>query len=242
MSRYKLSDFDYDLPQDLIAQYPTDKRTHSRLMVVKRATGEIIIDKFFNIFNYLGSDYFMVMNRTEVIPARLYGKKPTGGKVEVLLLQKLEDKRWRVLVKPGRRLKKGNQMLFGQGLLKGEIIEHLAQGERIVKFDFKGEFYDIIDEIGEIPLPPYIKREASPEDKIRYQTVFASEKGSVAAPTAGLHFNKKMLKKMQEDKIKKAYINLKIGLDTFRPVTSENIEEHKIHSEFCQIEEREQKK
>jgi len=242
MIKYKLSDFDYDLPEDLIAQYPADKRTHSRLMVVQRESGKIFVDKFYNILKYLDSSYFMVMNRTKVIPARLYGKKPTGGNVEILLLEEINEKKWRALVKPGRRLKKGNKMIFGIGILKGEIIKQLPKGERIIKFDCEKDFFSIIDEIGEIPLPPYIKRQASARDETRYQTVFASQKGSVAAPTAGLHFNKKLLNDFKENSINKAYVNLKIGLDTFRPVTTEDIEEHDIHSEFCQIEKQEAKK
>ena len=239
MSKYKLSDFDYKLPKDLIAQYPTNKRSHSNLMVVNRKTNQIVIDKFYNILNYIDSSYFLVRNKTKVIPARLYGNKPSGGKVEILLLEELEERCWRVLVKPGRRLKVGNRMIFGDNLLTGEIITHKEKGERVVKFSFEGEFFDILKEIGEIPLPPYIKRKTQPKDIKRYQTVFASQKGSVAAPTAGLHFTDKLLRKLKDNNIETAEINLKIGLDTFRPVTSKNIEEHKIHSEYCQIDKNE---
>lgn len=235
MRKLKLTDYDYDLPQKLIAQYPAPKRVDSRLMVLDRKSGEISTDYFYNIIKYIDDSYFLVMNETEVIPARLYGKKPTGGKAEILLLTQISANKWKCLVKPGRRLKSGSRIIFGNGVLVGRIIKHLERGERMVEFEYEGDFFDILDQIGHIPLPPYITRELKNSDSKRYQTVFAENKGSVAAPTAGLHFDKELLTKMHNMGIAKASVNLKIGLDTFRPVEVENILDHKMHSEFCGI-------
>jgi len=249
MTHYKLSDFDYYLPKERIAQYPSEKRTDSKLMVLNRSDKKINIDKFFNVINYLDKSDLLVLNETKVIPARLIGKKlihplsrfyrdyreQAGGKVEVFLLEQIDKHHWKCLVKPGRRLKVGNKVIFEDGILTGEIIKHKKQGERIVKFSFEKDFFAILDKIGKVPLPPYIKREAIPFDKIRYQTIFAKEKGSVAAPTAGLHFDKKLIKNFKEKKIEIATINLKVGLDTFRPVSTSRIENHKMHTEFCEV-------
>lgn len=234
MRKYKLSDFDYHLPKEMIAQYPETKRENSKLMILNRNKKEIFIDKFYNIANYLESSDMLVVNETKVIPARLIGKKLTGGKVEFLLLEQIDEHHWKCLVKPARRLKIGSTATFGNGLLTSEIIKYL-NGERIVKFIFDGDFFSILNKIGKVPLPPYIKRDDTELDKKRYQTVFAKEMGSVAAPTAGLHFSKNLLEKIQNKNIKTVSVNLKIGLDTFRPVKTPNIENHKMHKEFCSV-------
>jgi len=235
MTSYKLSDFDYYLPKERIAQYPSKKRTDSKLMVLNRSDKKINLDKFFNVINYLDKFDLLVLNETKVIPARLIGRKPTGGKVEIFLLEQINNSLWKCLVKPGRRLKVGNKVIFGDGILTGEIIKHKNQGERIVKFSFEKDFFAILDKIGKVPLPPYIKREPIQSDKIRYQTIFAKEKGSVAAPTAGLHFDKNLIRKFEKKEIEIATINLKVGLDTFRPVSTSRIENHKMHTEFCEV-------
>ncbi|MCD6101976.1 MAG: tRNA preQ1(34) S-adenosylmethionine ribosyltransferase-isomerase QueA [Candidatus Cloacimonetes bacterium] len=235
MTSYKLSDFDYYLPTERIAQYPSEKRTDSKLMVLNRSDKKINIDKFFNVINYLDKSDLLVLNETKVIPARLIGRKPTGGKVEIFLLEQIDNSLWKCLVKPGRRLKAGNKVIFGDRILTGEIIKHNKQGERIVKFSFEKDFFAILDKIGEVPLPPYIKREPIQSDRIRYQTIFAKKKGSVAAPTAGLHFDKNLIRKFEEKEIEIATINLKVGLDTFRPVSTSRIENHKMHKEFCEV-------
>lgn len=204
-------------------------------MVLDRNSGEITLDYFYNILKYLDESYLMVVNETEVIPARLYGKKPTGGKAEVLLLTQISEKKWKCLVKPGIRLKVGSRIIFEDGILACQIIKHLERGERIVEFDFRGDFFSILEKIGNIPLPPYIKRQVNEADAKRYQTVFAKTKGSVAAPTAGLHFDENLLAKMHAKGIEKTSVDLKIGLDTFRPVEVENILDHKMHSELCEI-------
>nr|MBC8527543.1 tRNA preQ1(34) S-adenosylmethionine ribosyltransferase-isomerase QueA [Candidatus Cloacimonadota bacterium] len=217
------------------AQFPIKKRTNSKLMVLNRSNNKIIIDRFFNLINYLDKSDILVLNETKVIPARLIGTKPTGGKVDILLLEQIDRNLWKCLVKPGRRIRKGSKIIFDKGKLYGDIVEHKERGERIIKFTYDGDFFSILDEIGKVPLPPYIKREAIKTDKIRYQTVFAKEKGSVAAPTAGLHFNKKFIQQIENKGIEIVTLNLRIGLDTFRPVNTPQIEDHKMHKEFCSI-------
>ncbi len=234
MGNYTVSDFDYVLPEGMIAQYPSKKREESKLMIVKRKENSISIDVFKNILNYLDSNDLLVVNETKVIPARLVGKKPTGGKIEVLLLEQVDDLTWKCLVKPGRRLKIGSEMILGE-ILKGKIIEWGDKGERLIRFSYDGDFFQIIDKIGKVPLPPYIKREATELDAERYQTVFAYKQGSVAAPTAGLHFTPQLLNALESNGISSAKVNLRIGLDTFRPVMVEHIEDHTMHTEYCSI-------
>jgi len=232
--KFTLSDFDYHLPEDMIAQYPAEKREKSKLMIVDRPSKSIQIDTFENIISYLDKDDILVMNETKVIPARLLGKKPTGGKIEVLILEQVDEHTWKCLVKPGRRLKVGSEMILGN-VLHGKIIEWGEQGERVIRFSYEGDFFSIIDKIGKMPLPPYIKREATELDAARYQTVFADKNGSVAAPTAGLHFTDDIFKNLHGKGLEKAKVNLRIGLDTFRPVTTEKIEDHTMHTEYCEI-------
>ncbi len=236
MRKFSVSDFDYELPEGMIAQYPSEKREESRLMIVNRNEKSIKIDIFKNIPRYLNSQDFLVMNETKVIPARLVGKKPSGGKIEVLLLEQVDGHSWKCLVKPGRRLKIGSKMILGD-ILHGEIIQWGDKGERLIKFSYDGDFFQIIDRIGKVPLPPYIKREATELDAERYQTVFAHKEGSVAAPTAGLHFTPKLLEQLKAEGIDSAKVNLRIGLDTFRPVMVENIEDHTMHTEYCSVSE-----
>lgn len=234
MKKFVVSDFDYHLPDGMIAQYPTENREESKLMIVNRKENSISIDVFKNILNYLNINDFLVMNETKVIPARLVGKKPSGGKIEVLLLEQVDEHTWKCLVKPGRRLKIGSEMILGD-LLHGKIIEWGDKGERLIRFSYDGDFFKIIDEIGRVPLPPYIKREATDLDAERYQTVFADKQGSVAAPTAGLHFTPQLLNTLKSNGISSAKVNLRIGLDTFRPVMVEHIEDHTMHTEYCSI-------
>jgi S-adenosylmethionine:tRNA ribosyltransferase-isomerase len=235
MTDYKLTDFDYYLPPEMIAQYPSNKRSESKLMVVERVSKKIHIDKFSNILSYLEPSDLLVINETRVIPARLVGIKPTGAKVEVLLLEEINPHKWKCLVKPGRKLRMGDKIIFKEGMLRGEIVEHQEYGERVIEFSYEGDFLTLLDKIGKVPLPPYIKRQDIPEDKNRYQTVYAKKPGSVAAPTAGLHFTKELLEQAQEIGLEIVPVNLKIGLDTFRPVETENIKDHKIHTEFCEV-------
>ncbi|MCD6329514.1 MAG: tRNA preQ1(34) S-adenosylmethionine ribosyltransferase-isomerase QueA [Candidatus Cloacimonetes bacterium] len=238
MRKFSVSDFDYILPEGMIAQYPSEKREESKLMIVNRKENLVSIDIFKNIPNYLSESDFLVMNETKVIPARLVGKKPSGGKIEVLLLEEVDEHTWKCLVKPGRRLKIGSEMILGD-LLHGKIIEWGDKGERLIRFSYDGDFFNIIDEIGRIPLPPYIKREATELDAERYQTVFADKQGSVAAPTAGLHFTPALLKQLKTNGIESAKVNLRIGLDTFRPVMVEHVEDHTMHTEYCSVSEKE---
>lgn len=238
MPDYKLSQFDYSLPPELIAQYPAKKRTESKLMVLERSSRKIHIDKFANILSYLEPSDVLVLNETKVIPARLVGNKPSDAKVEVLLLEEVYPHKWRCLVKPGRKLRVGDKIIFQEGELTGEVIEHREHGERIIEFSYEGDFFALLDQIGKVPLPPYIKRAEIPNDKDRYQTVYAKKPGSVAAPTAGLHFTSELFTQAQRIGMEVATVNLRIGLDTFRPVEVENIKEHKIHTEFCELPER----
>ena len=230
----KVSDFNYELPQELIAQVPIKDRSASRLMVLNREN-KTIEDKIFkDILDYLKPGDCLVRNNTKVIPARLYGiKEETGVHIEFLLLKRIEGDIWEVMVHPGRRLKKGTKVTFGDGLLKAEILETMEGGNRKVKFEYDGIFNEILDQIGLMPLPTYIKEKL--DDKSRYQTVYAKYEGSAAAPTAGLHFTEELLEKIKEKGVEIANVTLHVGIGTFRPVKVENIEEHDMHSEHYYI-------
>ena len=232
----KLSDFTYNLPEELIAQTPIEKRDQSRLLVLNRETGNIEHKVFHDITQYIKPNDCLVLNETKVIPARIYGSKEnTGGAMEFVLLKSKGEDVWEVLTRPGRKAIPGARFVFGDGLLKAEVLEVVEDGNRLVKFEYEGIFNNILDQIGVMPLPPYIKEKL--EDKDRYQTVYAKNNGSAAAPTAGLHFTQELLKQIEEQGTKIAKVTLHVGLGTFRPVKVENIEEHKMHSEFFNISE-----
>ncbi len=227
-------DFYYDLPQELIAQDPLKDRSNSRLMVLDKKTGYYEHKKFQDIIEYLHKGDCLVLNDTKVIPARLYGEREhTGGKVEILLLKRTEHDIWEILVKPGKKAKQGTVLCFGDGILKGTILETTEDGNRIIQFSYQGIFEEILEQIGQMPLPPYITHKLS--DKNRYQTVYAVHDGSAAAPTAGLHFTKELLQQIENKGITIAKITLHVGLGTFRPVKVENVENHHMHSEFYNI-------
>ncbi len=229
-----IKDFYYDLPTELIAQTPLQDRTMSKLMVLNRETGEISHKHFFDIIDYLNPGDCLVMNNTRVIPARLYGSKEgSGGKIEFLLLKRLDIDTWELILRPGKKAKVGSRFVFGDGRLKAEIIEVKSDGNRIARFEYDGIWEEILDSLGEMPLPPYIKEKL--EDKNRYQTVYSKIEGSAAAPTAGLHFTDELLEKIRQKGIKTAFVTLHVGLGTFRPVSAEKIEEHKMHTEFYQV-------
>ena len=230
------TDFDFHLPEELIAQTPLEKRDASRLLVVNRETGEFSDRHFDSIIDQLEPGDALVMNNTRVLPARLYGEKPgTGGHVELLLLKNTEGDFWEVLAKPAKRLKVGAQVVFGDGRLTATITEELEHGGRIVRFDYQGIFLEVLESLGEMPLPPYIHEKLA--DRERYQTVYAKENGSAAAPTAGLHFTKELLTKIEEKGVKLVYLTLHVGLGTFRPVSVDNLEDHEMHSEFYTLSE-----
>ena len=229
----KLEEFDYNLPEELIAQVPIQQRDESRLMVVDREKRTIEDKVFRDIIDYLEPGDCLVRNNTKVIPARLYGKKDTGANVEFVLLKQLDGDIWESIVRPGNKLKPGSKVIFGDGLLKAEILDVLEDGTRKVKFEYDGIFNEILDQIGLMPLPPYIHESLKEND--RYQTVYANYEGSAAAPTAGLHFTPELLKKIEEKGIKIANVTLHVGIGTFRPVKEENIEEHKMHTEHFYI-------
>ena len=227
----KTDDFDYDLPEELIAQVPLVNREESKLLVVDRNSGKRTDDKFFNIINYLNKGDVLVLNDTKVIPARLIGvKEDTGAAIEVLLLKNLKNDEWECLVKPAKRVKEGTVISFGDGLLKAKCIKLGEDGIRFFDFMYDGIFYEILDKLGTMPLPPYIKEKL--DDQSRYQTVYAKNIGSAAAPTAGLHFTKELLKKIEDKGIIITYVTLHVGLGTFRPVNVEDVTKHKMHSEF----------
>ncbi len=224
-------DFDYDLDESLIAQTPIEKRDASRLMVLDKKTGEVEHKHFYDIIDYLEKGDTLVLNDTKVLPARLIGtKEETNAVIEVLLLKNIEEDKWECLVKPARRIKVGTIVTFGNGLLKAECIAEKDQGIRHFNFIYQGIFLELLEQLGTMPLPPYIHEKL--EDQTRYQTVYAKEVGSAAAPTAGLHFTKELLEKIKEKGVNIAYITLHVGLGTFRPVSVEKIEEHTMHSEF----------
>jgi len=232
----KLSDFYYDLPEELIAQEPIEQREMSRLMVLDKTTGSIEHRIFKDIIDYLEKGDCLVLNDTRVIPARLLGEKEdTGGKIEFVLIKRIKDDIWEVILKPGRRAKPGARFVFGNGLLKAEVLEVVEGGNRVVRFEYDGIFEQILDRVGIVPLPPYITKKL--DDSERYQTVYSKHKGSAAAPTAGLHFTKELLERIAEKGISLAYVTLHVGLGTFRRVKTENIQDHKMHSEYYRIDE-----
>ena len=227
-------DFYYELPQELIAQTPLEDRTASRLMVVNRTSGEIEHKHFYDIVDRLREGDCLVMNNTRVIPARLYGtKEGSGGKIEFLLLKRLELDKWEVILRPGKKAKPGSRFEFGGGLLRAEVLEIIEDGNRIVRFEYDGVWEELLDKLGEMPLPPYIKEKLT--DRERYQTVYSKIEGSAAAPTAGLHFTKELLEKIKAKGVELAYLTLHVGLGTFRPVSVENVEDHLMHTEYYQI-------
>ncbi len=260
-----ISDFDYNLPQELIAQFPADKRDHSRLMVVDRSTGGVAHRHFYDILEYLKKGDCLVLNNSRVIPARIFGvKAATGARVEFLLIRRKDGDRWETMVRPGKKIKKGDVILFGidadryisqcdrkggnvkspvmqeiedTAHLKAEVLDYGDDGTRIVEFSYQGIFLEILEALGKMPLPPYIERESVLEDKERYQTVYSKENGSVAAPTAGLHFTEELLDRVREMGVKIAYVTLHVGIGTFRPVKCDNIEEHQMHFEEYSIDE-----
>lgn len=230
----KVSDFDFDLPEELIAQHPLEKRDSSRLMVLDKNTGEIEHKSFHDVIEYLNEGDTLVLNNTRVMPARLIGEKEgTGGKIEFLLLKRIEGDRWECLAKPGKRAKVGQKFTFGEGKLICTVVDIVEEGNRIIEFSYEGIFEQVLDELGEMPLPPYITEKL--EDKERYQTVYSKEKGSAAAPTAGLHFTEELLKEIKAKGVNIAYLTLHVGLGTFRPVKVEDINEHIMHSEFYHL-------
>ena len=229
----KTHDFWYDLPEELIAQTPLQQRDASRLLALGRQSGEIEHRHFYDILDYLRPGDCLVLNDSRVLPARLLGHRPTGGAVEVLLLRDLGDKKWECLCKPGRKMQPGNQVIFGNGELTATAVEVKEDGNRIVEFHYEGIFLEVLERLGKMPLPPYIKAELA--DQERYQTVYSREVGSAAAPTAGLHFTKELLEQVREKGIKTAFVTLHVGLGTFRPVKADNILEHHMHSELCMM-------
>lgn len=234
-------DFYFDLPQELIAQDPLEDRSASRLLVLDKHTGEIEHRHFKDILDYLKKGDCLVINDTKVIPARLFGvKEGTEAKIEILLLKRRENDIWETLVKPGKKAKVGTVISFGEGLLKGTVIDVVEEGNRLIQFSYEGIFEEILDQLGQMPLPPYITHQL--QDKNRYQTVYAKNEGSAAAPTAGLHFTKELLKKIQEKGVEIAHVTLHVGLGTFRPVKVDEIEAHHMHSEFYIVEEEEARK
>ena len=227
-------DFYYDLPPELIAQTPLTDRTASRLLVVNKKTGKLAHKHFYDIVDYLNPGDCLVMNNTRVIPARLYGsKEKSGGKIEFLLLKRIGIDTWEVILEPGKKAKPGSRFEFGGGLLHAEVLSVAEDGKRIVKFEYDGIWEELLDKLGEMPLPPYIKEKLT--DKERYQTVYSKIEGSAAAPTAGLHFTKELLEKIKAKGVKLAYLTLHVGLGTFRPVSAERIEDHIMHTEYYEI-------
>lgn len=229
----KTSDFNFELPEELIAQTPLEKRDTSRLMTLNKMTGEIGHRHFYDLPEFLHPGDCLVLNNSRVLPARLIGHRPTGGVCEVLLLVDKGDGVWECLVRPGRKLKPGAQVIFGEGKLTATVEGEAEDGKRLVRFHYQGIFLEILEELGKMPLPPYIKAEL--QDSERYQTVYSKVVGSAAAPTAGLHFTPELLKQIEDMGVKICYVTLHVGLGTFRPVKAEDILEHEMHSEFCQI-------
>ena len=232
----KTSDFYYDLPQELIAQDPLEDRSSSRLMHLSLKDGSIEHRHFTDVLDYMEEGDCLVINDTKVIPARLYGhKEETGALIEILLLKRRENDIWECLVKPGKKARPGAKITFGNGILKGKIIDVVDEGNRLIQFHYEGIFEEILDQLGEMPLPPYITHKL--KDKNRYQTVYAKNEGSAAAPTAGLHFTKELLEKVKEKGVNIAHVTLHVGLGTFRPVKVDDVESHHMHSEFYIVEE-----
>lgn len=234
MTTLKKSDFYFDLPQELIAQDPLEDRSASRLLVLNRETGAVEHRHFKEITNYLRPGDCLVLNNTKVIPARLMGvKEDTGAAIEVLLLKRRENDVWETLVKPGKKARPGAKLIFGDGYLKAEVLDVVEEGNRLIRFDYEGIFEEVLDRLGEMPLPPYITHKL--QDKNRYQTVYAKYEGSAAAPTAGLHFTEELLAYIEEMGVHIAYVTLHVGLGTFRPVKADNILEHHMHSEHYEV-------
>lgn len=234
MGELKKSDFYFDLPQELIAQDPLKDRSASRLLMLNKITGETEHKIFHDIVDYLNPGDCLVLNDTKVIPARLIGnREDTGANIEVLLLKRKENDVWETLVKPGKKARPGMRLVFGNGLLKAEVLDIVEEGNRHIKFEYDGIFEEVLDKLGEMPLPPYITHKL--EDKTRYQTVYAKYEGSAAAPTAGLHFTRELLDKIEKKGVEIAYVTLHVGLGTFRPVKADNILEHHMHSEYYNV-------
>lgn len=234
MSELKKSDFYFDLPQELIAQDPLEDRSASRLLVLNRKTGAVEHHTFKEIMNYVRSGDCLVLNNTKVIPARLMGvKEDTGAAIEVLLLKRRDNDVWETLVKPGKKARPGAKIVFGDGCLRAEVLDVEEEGNRLIRFDYEGIFEEVLDRLGEMPLPPYITHKL--QDKNRYQTVYAKYEGSAAAPTAGLHFTEELLAQIEEMGVNIAYVTLHVGLGTFRPVKADNILEHQMHSEHYEV-------
>jgi len=230
----QVTDFDYDLPKELIAQHPMEKRDECRLMVLDKETGAIEHKKFKDILDYFKTGDCLVLNDTRVLPARLMGvKEVSGGKMEFLLLKRIDKNKWETLVKPGKKAGIGTRFVFGNGELKAQVISIEAEGNRIVEFEYEGIFEEVLDRLGQMPLPPYITEKL--DDKEQYQTVYSKEKGSAAAPTAGLHFTNELLEKIRIKGVKIAFLTLHVGLGTFRPVKVDKIEDHHMHSEFYML-------
>jgi S-adenosylmethionine:tRNA ribosyltransferase-isomerase len=229
----KTHDFWYDLPEELIAQTPLQRRDSSRLLVLDKETGAISHRHFYDILEYLHPGDCLVLNDSRVLPARLLGHRPTGGAVEILLLRDLGDKKWECLCKPGRKMQVGSQVIFGNGELSATVVEVQESGNRVVEFHYEGIFLEVLERLGKMPLPPYIKEEL--QDQERYQTVYSREVGSAAAPTAGLHWTPALLEQAHQKGIKTAFVTLHVGLGTFRPVKVDNVLEHHMHSELCMI-------
>lgn len=229
----KKSDFNFDLPEELIAQTPLEKRDNSRLLHLGKLNGEIEHGHFFDIKKYLKPGDCLVLNDSRVLPARLVGARPTGGSVELVLLKDVGDGCWECLSRPGRKTKPGQEIIFGDGELTATVESVVEGGNRIIKFHYSGVFLEVLERLGKMPLPPYIKEEL--QDSERYQTVYSRELGSAAAPTAGLHFTKELLKEIEDMGVKICYVTLHVGLGTFRPVKEEEIENHDMHSEFCMV-------
>ena len=241
MTNFKTSDFYYELPERLIAQTPIKERDHSRLLVLDKKTGETEHKHFFNLIEYLKAGDCLVINDTKVLPARLFGnRKDTKTVIEILLLKRIDKARWEILVKPGKKAKIGAEIIFEEKLLTGKIVDILKEGNRIIEFEYEGIFEEILDKLGEMPLPPYIHEKL--QDKDRYQTIYAKHLGSAAAPTAGLHFNDKLLEEIEKKDVNIARLTLHVGLGTFRPVKSEYINEHIMHSEYYELNENEANK
>ena len=232
---YKTRDFYYDLPEELIAQTPLQQRDRSRLLALDRVSGQVSHKHFYDIGEYLNPGDCLVMNDSRVLPARLLGHRPSGGAVEVLLLRDLGEGRWECLCKPGRKMQAGHQVIFGNGELTATVAEVREDGNRVVQFHFEGIFLEVLERLGKMPLPPYIKEEL--QDQERYQTVYSRQIGSAAAPTAGLHFTDELLEKIRQKGVTTAFVTLHVGLGTFRPVKAEEITDHHMHSELCMISE-----
>lgn len=229
----KKSDFWFDLPESLIAQTPIEKRDGSRLLLLDRNTGAVEHSHFYNLPSFLKEGDCLVLNNSRVLPARLIGSRPTGGAIELVLLRDLGEGRWECLSRPGRKTRPGQEILFGDGELKAVVEQVIEGGNRIVRFEYEGIFLEILERLGKMPLPPYIKEELN--DPERYQTVYSKELGSAAAPTAGLHFTNELLDEIRAKGVKVVFVTLHVGLGTFRPVKEDNIEDHPMHSEFCII-------